>query len=400
MGIECYRVQFPKGMDANEYALKVQPAAKSLGMLLNKAAWLGKGQRPAVTVIEPVIEPLRAIPEKIEPAITAEAKPEAAAKESILEPAPETKQEGTTAGEVLPLAAEAVESSRRRRNALRRADYRSARRDQARGDRHHAGRPPLSRARPREEHELRTVARQRAGSHEPGQSVSGTNPRGESGFHVDTLDLYPARQRTVFMKQAREELGVKEEVIRRDLGHVLLKLEELQDEQIKTSARTEGARNHAERGRKARQALDLLRDPRLLDRILADFERCGMVGEETNKLVSYLARDLAPLGIAAGDPGAVEFRRRKNGADGSGAGVAARRAAGAVLGHDRPVALLHGRDRPEAQGAGHRGRRRRVARSLRAETVAVGRRADHRSAPARTPPRAGSSRTSIASKGR
>ena len=53
MGIECFRVQFPKNMDANEYALKVQPAAKSLGMLLNKAAWLGKGARPAVAVSEP-----------------------------------------------------------------------------------------------------------------------------------------------------------------------------------------------------------------------------------------------------------------------------------------------------------------------------------------------------------
>ena len=31
MGIECFRVQFPKSMDANEYALKVTPAAKSLG---------------------------------------------------------------------------------------------------------------------------------------------------------------------------------------------------------------------------------------------------------------------------------------------------------------------------------------------------------------------------------
>ena len=31
MGIECFRVQFPKNMDANEYALKVQPSAKSLG---------------------------------------------------------------------------------------------------------------------------------------------------------------------------------------------------------------------------------------------------------------------------------------------------------------------------------------------------------------------------------
>ena len=29
-GIECYRIQFPKGMDANEYALKLQPADKAL----------------------------------------------------------------------------------------------------------------------------------------------------------------------------------------------------------------------------------------------------------------------------------------------------------------------------------------------------------------------------------
>ena len=51
MGIECFRVQFPKGMDANEYARKVTPAAKSLGVLVNKAEWLGKGQRAAAPVI-------------------------------------------------------------------------------------------------------------------------------------------------------------------------------------------------------------------------------------------------------------------------------------------------------------------------------------------------------------
>ena len=28
MGIECFRVLFPKDMDANDYALKVQPAAR------------------------------------------------------------------------------------------------------------------------------------------------------------------------------------------------------------------------------------------------------------------------------------------------------------------------------------------------------------------------------------
>jgi len=68
MGIECFRVQFPKGMDANEYALKVQPAAKSLGIMLNRAAWLGKGERPTVIVIEPVkSEPAKIEPVKIEP---------------------------------------------------------------------------------------------------------------------------------------------------------------------------------------------------------------------------------------------------------------------------------------------------------------------------------------------
>jgi len=36
-------------------------------------------------------------------------------------------------------------------------------------------------------------------------------------------------------------------------------------------------------------AMELLRDPRLLERVLEDFERCGAVGEETNKKVSYLA---------------------------------------------------------------------------------------------------------------
>lgn len=36
-------------------------------------------------------------------------------------------------------------------------------------------------------------------------------------------------------------------------------------------------------------ALDLLKQPDLIDRILHDFDACGVVGEETNKLVGYLA---------------------------------------------------------------------------------------------------------------
>src|SRR6185436_853039 len=42
-GIECFRIGFPRGMDANEYALKVTPAEKSLGVLIRNASWLGRG---------------------------------------------------------------------------------------------------------------------------------------------------------------------------------------------------------------------------------------------------------------------------------------------------------------------------------------------------------------------
>ena len=43
-GLECFRIQFPRGMDANEYALSVKPAEKSLGLVIRKAVWLGKGR--------------------------------------------------------------------------------------------------------------------------------------------------------------------------------------------------------------------------------------------------------------------------------------------------------------------------------------------------------------------
>jgi hypothetical protein len=67
MGIECFRVQFPRSQDANEFALKQQPAAKWLGMSLTSAAWLGKGKRPTVKVPKPaVIEAAQQIEEKKE----------------------------------------------------------------------------------------------------------------------------------------------------------------------------------------------------------------------------------------------------------------------------------------------------------------------------------------------
>ena len=291
MGIECFRVEFPKGMDANEYALKVKPAAKSLGVLLNRASWLGKGQRPASRIAVPVIvpEPVAVVPE-----IVAAANEEPAAKEQISEEesimaeieaeiaaaaAIEEEPEPSPSeipDPVLPLAAlpepvapqPVIESHPAPLVEVRGEDI-----FVQQGDRRYRIRGLQKNM----SHELLKV----------NVLVSGTNTRGESGFHVDTFDLYSARQRGLFTKQAAEEMGIKEEVFRRDLGQVLFHLEGLQDEQIKKALAPKEeavALSDEERAR----ALELLRDPRLLERIVEDFARCGVVGEETNKLVGYL----------------------------------------------------------------------------------------------------------------
>ena len=90
MGVECFRVEFPKGMDANEYARTTQPATKLFGLLLNRATWLGKGARPAGRVQVPVIVPEPSDPVAAPHEAAAPAAEEPAAKEKIsLEKTPE-----------------------------------------------------------------------------------------------------------------------------------------------------------------------------------------------------------------------------------------------------------------------------------------------------------------------
>lgn len=106
-------------------------------------------------------------------------------------------------------------------------------------------------------------------------------------YHLDTLDLCNAKHRQNFLAQAHGETGQPAEVLKRDLGQVLLKVEELQEQHIRKAVephRKEIVLKDDER----EAALALLRDPKLLERIVADFERCGVVGEHINILVGYL----------------------------------------------------------------------------------------------------------------
>ncbi len=108
--------------------------------------------------------------------------------------------------------------------------------------------------------------------------------KGEA-MHMDKLDMYSAKQRQVFINQASVECGVTPDIIKTDLGKLLLKLESLQQSYTSTPEKNTKTLSNDER----ESALFLLKEKNLLKRILKDFNAAGVVGEETNKLVGYLA---------------------------------------------------------------------------------------------------------------
>ena len=240
-------------MDANEYGCKVKPAGKSLAVLLNKAEWLGKGKASSAAVKEAV--EIEIPPDSEPPQATKEKKPEipsfasaATLPANILEVPIEVKGEEITI---------------------------------TRGDRRYR---------------IRGLAKNLSSEI---LKVNLLATRGDA-IHVDTLDMNVDRQRAVFSKRAAEELEIEEEVIRKDLGRVFLQLEALRDEQIRKALEPKADEIQLSPEEKA-AALELLKDPNVLQRILDDFARCGVVGEETNKLTGYLAavsrRLEAPLAV-------------------------------------------------------------------------------------------------------
>lgn len=109
-------------------------------------------------------------------------------------------------------------------------------------------------------------------------------------LHLDTLDLYQARQRAAFVKAAALELGVAESVIAGDLAALVIALEPLQEAAIRGALPTDvGSEVPALTPAQEAAGLALLRDPQLIERIVTDVEAIGVVGEATNALVGYLA---------------------------------------------------------------------------------------------------------------
>ncbi len=248
--IDCYRVLFPKNMDANEYALKMSPARKSLELVVRKAEPMLKAQSRASSC------ELRVKSEDQLKDVNQEEKSTShLAANANVKVEPEIPLPASPMPRMRSVEIEAQVSESEIIILLGSRRYR-----------------------------IRSL--KKAMSYEQ-LKINCCVSDGDLMF-VDHLDLYHAKQRFSFTKQASIELGVTDDVIKKDLAKVLMKLEKLQDEQIQKTLKVEEKPIELT-NEEQKEALELLRSPDLLNRILSDFNRAGVVGEETNKLVGYLA---------------------------------------------------------------------------------------------------------------
>lgn len=224
-GIETLKVMIPDGLDMNEYLTEKNPSADDLKILFNTAMWLGKGTRPTANT-------------ENNPASLTDAPSSEILTPTLSAPPIPTEVKGDEVHVTL-------------------------------GNRHYRIRGLFSNS---------------------SFSVLKVNIRVNWGenYHVDSLDLYASRPREAFLRAASEELGIEAKILQKDLGKVLLKLEELQEQRIRQTMKV-GNETPAMTEHERTEALDFLKKENLLDAIAGDFDSLGIVGERTNALVGYLA---------------------------------------------------------------------------------------------------------------
>ncbi|EEC0438258.1 toprim domain-containing protein [Salmonella enterica subsp. enterica] len=228
LGIEAWRVQFPQGMDANEFALKSGNPESALGLALEQAKWMGHGAGPGVVFAHETVASGGKEPS------------------SLTAPAPMADVvpcEQTSTGELLLRCGPRVWRVRgwQKNNVPEVMKVNVQVRDEATG-----------------------------------------------AFHVDSLDMYNARQRQGYVSTTAGELGCEASVIKREAGRVLLMLEQKQDERLRAVESGETP-SVTVSGEDEAEALALLKSPDLAERITADMAACGVVGESVNLLTGYLA---------------------------------------------------------------------------------------------------------------
>ena len=273
-GIECRRVLFPHGQDANDYARKTTPAGKALEVLLNAAQWMGKGQAVPAPVLRGVVaatSKTEVSSSHVAPAPSSLAA-EAAKKAALPTPAPEVNARPST-----PTTEEAAKE---KSPVPPPVNAPSA--------------PTLA---PRGEHWFLDLDGRewRVGGMD---NLKGADAlklavrlRVGEAFHLDTLDLARDLDRRRFVERAAEETRLHADLLKRDVGRLLLAVE------TTVAARAAQAAQVAAEGAGAAvvlapeekaEALAWLQAPALVARLRDAFRRAGVVGEENNSLLGYL----------------------------------------------------------------------------------------------------------------
>lgn len=272
-GVEVYRVRFPHGMDANDYARKVKPADRSLALLLNAAVWLGAGTRPPVK------------PKSSSDAtalLLTSPQPEADVK-----PAPPVVSINNSAPASSSLAA-IVSGSQ---SQAAKEESASARQASAPSGAVGAGAACLEQRAEAwfldlEGREYRVIGLEKT----VGTDALKLTLRLRHGerFHLDQLDLTRDSERRRFLERAAEETGLTADLLKRDMGKLLLAVEQAQIDCLAAGPPKEKplvVLSPEER----EEALTWLREPKLIERLREAFHKAGIMGEETNTLVAYLA---------------------------------------------------------------------------------------------------------------
>ncbi len=259
LGVETYRMVFPRGMDANEYAQKVGPAAKSLELTIRQATWMGADAGAASPAPSETLEEAAEIESSVAPDEPPFLAASSAAAPSAAPPS---------------LAPPPTTTTTTKRGEKKGEDW------------HYRFGDRTWRVKPVDKKHTANALKVQLRVMREGKASSTASAEPRS-FFLDTVELYSAKQREIFVKQAAAELDVEESVVRRELGAILMELEAEREAEAEAALLPAApiAMSEVER----EEAMELLRDPKLLDRIVEDLGRTGIVGEETNKLLGYLA---------------------------------------------------------------------------------------------------------------
>lgn len=106
-------------------------------------------------------------------------------------------------------------------------------------------------------------------------------------IHVDTLDFYSARARRALAQDICRIFNEVPETIEGDITKLMTTCEQTQE--MGEQQGLESPSTVEVLGRDKEEAEDFGKSTDLMGAILADFEACGLIGEEANKLLGYLA---------------------------------------------------------------------------------------------------------------